>query len=123
MSIDAGLPETNIELYQYALEPLIVFVLKDQDDDPIDPSGMTLRLIVHTVNAERVIATLATGGSGIATSVDSDGNYIATCTPSAASTAQAGRFRYELRMLGTGVNVPLYRGSWGVTASPQAWSV
>lgn len=115
------LVETPIAVYQYALEPTLVFRLVDQDGDAIDPSSNTIRLAIY--DGSKVIATLSTGGLGVVTGTDADGYNIATATMTAACTNVAGSFKYELRMLASGVNVPLYRGAFIIKPSPQAWTL
>ena len=85
--------DTDIEVYQTAEAPSLIFTILDDNDVPIDLSAATLSLKVYD-RTNTTLFTRTTGGSGI--TISGSSNNLATVTYTAANTATAGAYKYAL---------------------------
>lgn len=95
VSVNTGIVTTHVEVAAKTNAPALAFTVTDSTGAAINLSGATVRLKVYDPRTPTsILFSLATGGSGIVVSGAS--SNVCTCTFTAANTATAGAYAYEL---------------------------
>ena len=97
----SGRTETDVEIWENSSAPDLIWTIMDSDDNPVDLSASSLRLLVLDYEDD-VVFYLETGGSGL--TVGGDDNNEVAANYSTTNTATPGTFHYELWRLDGGAS-------------------